>query len=46
MVHGEGAGYEIEIFTLDGKTLDVVTLEAAQVRPVAPMEVMHARLIA
>jgi hypothetical protein len=46
MVHGEGEGYEVEIFTLDGKTLDVITVEAAQVRPVAPMEVMHARRIA
>jgi len=42
MVHDGGAGYEIEIFTLDGQTLDVITVEAAQVRPVGPKEVMHA----
>jgi hypothetical protein len=46
MVHGEGEGYEVEIFTLDGQTLDVITVEAAQVRPVAPMEIMHARRVA
>lgn len=43
MVHGQGNGYEVEIFTLDGRTLDVITTEAGQVRPVAPSEVMHAR---
>ena len=36
MVHDGGAGYEVEIFTLDGQTLDVITVEAGQVRPVAP----------
>ena len=46
MVHDGGAGYEVEIFTLDGQTLDVITVEAGQVRPVAPKEVMHARRVA
>lgn len=46
MVHDDGAGYEVEIFTLDGPTLDVSTVEAGQVRPVAPKEVMHARRVA
>jgi hypothetical protein len=46
MVHGEGAGYEVEIFALDGHTLDVITVEAHQVRPVDAAEVMHARRIA
>lgn len=46
MVHDDGAGYELEIFTLDGQTLDVITVEAGQVRPVAPKEVMHARRVA
>lgn len=45
MVHGEGAGYE-EIIALDGHTLDVITVEAHQVRPVDAAEVMHARRIA
>lgn len=46
MVHGDGAGYEVEIFALDGRTLDVITVEAGQVRPVNAAEVMHARRIA
>jgi hypothetical protein len=46
MVHGEGEGYEVEVFTPDGKTLDVITVEAGQVRPVAPTEVMHTRRVA
>ena len=31
-VYGDGAAYEIEFFTLDGHTLDVVTVEASHVR--------------
>lgn len=46
MVHDDGAGYEVEILTLDGQTLDVITVEAGQVRPVAPKELMHARRVA
>ena len=33
----------VEFFTLDGQTLDVVTVDASQLRPVGEMEVMHAR---
>ena len=35
--------YEVEFVTLDGKTAAVVTLEAAQVRPVGDREIAHAR---
>lgn len=35
MVHGDGEGYEVEIFTLDGRTLDVITVEAGQIRRIA-----------
>ncbi len=45
-VYGAGEAYEVEFFTLDGQTLDVITVEAEQVRSVAPMEVMHARHVA
>jgi hypothetical protein len=38
----DGEAYEIEFFTVDGNTLDVVTVEADQVRPVSRHEVMHA----
>ncbi|NDJ76393.1 MAG: DUF4926 domain-containing protein [Chloroflexi bacterium] len=41
LIHDEGAGNEVEIFTLDGRTLDVITVVAAQVRVVDPAEVMH-----
>ena len=43
MIHGDHEGYELEIFSADGHTLDVVTVEAAQVRPVSRRDVMHVR---
>ena len=43
LIHSKDAGYEVEFFTLKGQTLDVVTVEASQVRPVENTEVMHAR---
>lgn len=43
MIHGHHAGYELEIFSADGRTLDVVTVDAAQVRPVSRHDVLHAR---
>ena len=43
MIHGEHAGYELEIFSADGHTLDVVTVEASQVRPVSGRDVLHVR---
>jgi len=42
-VYSTGKAYEVEFFTLDGQTLDVVTVDASQLRPVGEMEVMHAR---
>ncbi len=44
-VYKDGAALEVEVFTLDGQTLDVVTVEAAQVRPVTPRDVQHARVL-
>jgi hypothetical protein len=43
MIHGDHAGYELEIFSADGRTLDVVTVEASQVRPVNRYDVLHVR---
>ena len=43
MIHGDHEGYELEIFSADGYTLDIITVEADQVRPVSRSEVMHAR---
>ena len=45
-IYGDGAAYEVEVFTLDGRTLDVVTVEAGQVRPVTQRDVLHARELA
>lgn len=42
-VYSDGAAYEIEFFALDGRTLDVVTVEAAQVRPVGHRDMLHVR---
>jgi len=42
-IYKDEEAYEVEFFTLDGETLDVVTVEAEQVRPVSPRDVMHAR---
>ncbi|MBK9123913.1 MAG: DUF4926 domain-containing protein [Chloroflexi bacterium] len=43
MIHGDHAGYEVEFFTLTGDTLDVVTVDVEQVRPVSEHEILHAR---
>ena len=43
MIHGNHPGYELEIFSADGHTLDVITVEANQVRPVSRRDVLHVR---
>ena len=45
-VYRDGLAYEVEFTTLAGKTAAVVTLEAAQVRPVGRREITHAREMA
>jgi hypothetical protein len=45
-LYRDGLAYEVEFTTLDGKTAAVVTLEAAQVRPVGKREITHAREMA
>lgn len=42
-VYSGGSAYEVEFFTVDGQTLDVITVEAAQLREVRSGEVLHAR---
>jgi len=42
-VHKDGAAYEVEFMTFTGLTVAVVTLEAKQVRPVAPRDLSHVR---
>lgn len=45
-IYKDDQAYEVEFITLDGKTAAVVTLEAAQVRPVGRREITHARELA
>ena len=45
MIHAKGEGYEVEFFTVTGKTFDVVTVEASQVRAVNNHELLHARSV-
>lgn len=39
----DGAAYEVGFVSLEGRTLAVATSDAAQVRPVHPREITHAR---
>jgi len=45
LVHQQGAGYEVEFTTLSGDTVAIVTLDAANVRPVEAREIVHARAV-
>lgn len=46
MIHGDGAGYEVEFVTPTGETMSVVTVPAAAVRSERPTEIAHAREVA
>ena len=46
LLHAGGAGYEVELTTLTGETLAVVTLPADDLRPVPPGEIANARRVA
>jgi hypothetical protein len=46
LVHNGGEGYTVEFTTLDGETVAIVTLLAAQVRPAHEREIAHAREMA
>jgi Domain of unknown function (DUF4926) len=43
LVHGR-KGYEVEFVTLDGETVAVSSLQAAQVRPISSREVAHVHI--
>ncbi len=45
LVYQDGEGYEVEFVTLDGETVAIVSLFAAQVRPIGSREIAHARVI-
>ena len=42
-VYRDGGAYEIEFFALDGRTLDVVTVEAEHVRQIGHRDMLHVR---
>jgi hypothetical protein len=42
-IHKDGAAYEVEFATLDGRTLTVTTVEAKKLRPVSRRDVSHVR---
>ena len=44
-VHGDGA-YEVEFVSGEGRTVAVVTLEQADVRPIREREILHVRRLA
>lgn len=43
MVHTNREGFEVEFFSLDGNTIDVITLTNKEVRPVKAKEIAHKR---
>jgi hypothetical protein len=42
-VHGQGRAYEVEFVDGDGTTVALVTLDADEVRPIGPGELLHTR---
>jgi hypothetical protein len=38
-----GEHYELEMFTADHKTLDVISVHRSQVRPLGKADILHAR---
>ncbi|MDX2139541.1 MAG: DUF4926 domain-containing protein [Chloroflexota bacterium] len=44
-IYADAQAYEVEFFTLAGNTLDVVTVEATQVRPVNRRDMLHVRAL-
>lgn len=44
--YGEGDAFEVEFVTGEGKTVALLTLTAADVRPLNPNEILHVRELA
>jgi hypothetical protein len=44
-VHRGGEAFEVEFLTLQGESVGIATVTAAQVRPVLKKEITHARLM-
>jgi hypothetical protein len=43
--YSDGAAYEVEFVTAEGKTVAALTLTAADIRPMATREILHVREI-
>ena len=43
--HGNGAAFEVEFVGYDGHTIALLTLERAQVRPLATNDIPHVRAL-
>lgn len=41
--HKDGAAFEVEFVTADGRTIALLTLDRKDVRPISGREVLHAR---
>ena len=42
-VHGQGKAYEVEFVDGDGTTIALRTLDADEIRPIGPGELLHTR---
>jgi Domain of unknown function (DUF4926) len=45
LMHRGGVGFDVELITLDGETVAVVSLLPTQVRPIGHREIAHARSV-
>lgn len=44
-IHSKGEAFEVEFFTLDGKTAAIATVLRSQIRAVSNRDLTHARLV-
>lgn len=44
-IHRDGEAFEVEFLALDGSTAAVATVPASRLRPVAPTDLTHARVL-
>jgi hypothetical protein len=45
-IYADGAAFEVEFMTGEGKTIAVATLEAQHIRPMRRMDILHVRAYA
>jgi len=46
LIHGDGDAFEVEFVGYDGHTVALLTLEAAQIRPLNTRDIPHVRELA